>query len=84
MPEEEQNELELLFNKYQDILKNGIVDDAIKHGQLYFTLLHGEMTDEDKEQLQNDILLYAVKNKGEWHDFVIYFTLANNSISIPL
>jgi len=64
MPEK-QDELELLYNQYQDVLKNGMVDEAIKHGQLYFTLLHGEMTDADKEQLQNDILLYAAKNKDE-------------------
>ncbi|KAA5537037.1 hypothetical protein F0919_05020 [Taibaiella lutea] len=65
MSEEKNVQLELLYNQYQDVLRNGMVDDAIKHGQTYFTFLHGEMTQADKEQLQNDILLCAAKNKGE-------------------
>ncbi|KAA5536589.1 hypothetical protein F0919_02660 [Taibaiella lutea] len=66
MSEEPNAEVKFLFNRYEQALRNSIADDALKFGQLYFNALrHGEMTDADKEQLQNDILLCCVNKKIE-------------------
>lgn len=56
--------IELLYVQYQNAIKSCDVDNILKFGELYFAGIHnGEMTQVDKEQLQNDILLCAAAKK---------------------
>lgn len=56
--------IESLYNDYQAAIKSEVIEDILRTGELYFGSLHdGEMTQEDREQLQKDVLICAARRE---------------------
>lgn len=66
MSEERVARIESLLSQYQTAIREGIVEDIMKTGELYFTTLRdGQITEADKETIQNEVLLCAARHKVE-------------------
>jgi len=65
MPERYVRKLSDLMKTYQEALQQKDIEKAMEAGEAYYkTFRNGELLDEDREQIQNDILLMLVRNKG--------------------
>lgn len=66
MPERLKEDLISLGASYQNALKQGDVEEILKWGEVYYKRLrNGELTGEDREAIQNDLLLATTKGTSE-------------------
>ena len=63
MPERYVTKLSDLMQKYQEALREKNIEKALLAGEAYFTTFrNGELLEEDREKIQNDILLMVTQN----------------------
>jgi hypothetical protein len=64
MTEVRNSNLEFLLNRYELAVKDGIMTDIFKYGEIYFRALRsGEMSDLDREHIQNNVMLCAAERR---------------------
>ncbi|GEM_PF-2772586 len=58
MPESLRSDLNALGASYQNALRLGDIEEILKWGEAYYKRLrNGELTSEDREAIQNDLLI---------------------------
>ncbi|KAA5537038.1 hypothetical protein F0919_05025 [Taibaiella lutea] len=59
-------DVESLYNRYRTAIRNNDIEEILRVGELYFSSLHdGEMTHEERDQIQMDVLMCAVNKTSQ-------------------
>jgi len=57
-------DIELLYTQYRIAVRRNDIENILRFGELYFSALRdGTMTWEDRERIQNDVLVCAMERR---------------------